>query len=94
MKINDPNFKSVMLKITAVATFCVGVECLFLFKAVYSNMELLASTLKGTPTSGETQSLLEMLKSLLGVFPWQAGYLFFISIVIWLCSLKSKSSGK
>jgi hypothetical protein len=90
MKITDPKFKSFMLKITALATFGAAINLLIYFKRIRSNFDFVVSIFTHDQTQANT--LHELLRTYSGVLPWLSGYLFFISVVMWLCSLKSKSS--
>jgi hypothetical protein len=94
MKIINPKFQSEVLKITAIGTFVLGIGGLFASKATFSSIELLASVLSKTTMSDYTEILLVNVKNLSEIQPSFSGYLIFISAIMWLCSLKSKSSGK
>jgi len=94
MKITDPKFQSEVLKILAIGTFALGIGGLFASKATFSSIELLASVLDKTSMPDYTESLLATVKNLSKIQPWLSGYLIFVSIVMWLCSLKPKSLEK
>ncbi|HEY5233512.1 MAG TPA: hypothetical protein VIK35_08270 [Verrucomicrobiae bacterium] len=94
MKITDPKFQSEVLKIAAIGTFALGIGGLFASNATFSSIELLAFVLRKTAMSDYTEDLLATVKNLSEIQPWLSGYFIFISIVMWLCSLKSKSPEK
>jgi len=94
MKITDPKFQSEVLKIAAIGTFALGIGGLFGSKATFSSIELLASVLRKTTVPDYTENLLTTVKNLSEIQPSLSGYLIFISVIMWLCSIKSKSSGK
>jgi hypothetical protein len=93
MKIKDSKFQSEVLKIVAVGTFAGGIGGLFASKATLSSIDLLAAVLGKASMPDYTESLLATIKNLSEIQPWLSGYLIFVSIVMWLCSLKPKSLG-